>query len=150
MAGRAGRRGIDTVGHVVHCNNLFDMPSLVDYKTVLNGQPQKLVSKYHISYSGILTQLRDTTTTTPVNRITVGDIESFVQKSMLASELNHRQKSQESILAVLSQEYEKKKAQFESNVAVQEKCKQFVQCKDTLKIDFLSQKKRKEVEKELS
>jgi len=150
MAGRAGRRGIDTVGHVVHCNNLFDMPSLVDYKTVLNGQPQKLVSKYHISYSGILTQLRDTTTSTPVNRITVGDIESFVQKSMLASELNERQKSQESILAVLSQEYEKKKAQFESNVVFQEKCKQFVQCKDTLKIDFLSHKKRKEVEKELA
>ena len=26
MAGRAGRRGIDTIGHVVHCNNLFHLP----------------------------------------------------------------------------------------------------------------------------
>ena len=24
MAGRAGRRGIDTIGHVIHCNNLFN------------------------------------------------------------------------------------------------------------------------------
>ena len=25
MSGRAGRRGIDTIGHVVHCNNLFEI-----------------------------------------------------------------------------------------------------------------------------
>ena len=29
MAGRAGRRGIDTVGHVIHCNNLFRMPEFI-------------------------------------------------------------------------------------------------------------------------
>lgn len=33
MAGRAGRRGLDTVGHVIHCNNLFrENYSLFDYK----------------------------------------------------------------------------------------------------------------------
>ena len=32
MAGRAGRRGIDTVGHVIHCNNIFEMPSFNEYK----------------------------------------------------------------------------------------------------------------------
>ena len=35
MAGRAGRRGIDTVGHVVHCNNLFPLPRDYDYKLIL-------------------------------------------------------------------------------------------------------------------
>ena len=50
MAGRAGRRGIDTVGHVVHCNNLFELPSLPEYKEILCGKPQKLVSKFKMSY----------------------------------------------------------------------------------------------------
>ena len=35
MAGRAGRRGIDTVGHVVHCNNLFELPVMTEYKNIL-------------------------------------------------------------------------------------------------------------------
>ena len=59
MAGRAGRRGIDTVGHVVHCNNLFDTPMLSDYKLILGGKPQQLVSKYHISYSLILNLIKN-------------------------------------------------------------------------------------------
>ena len=32
MAGRAGRRGIDTIGHVIHCNNLFNIPDVTTYK----------------------------------------------------------------------------------------------------------------------
>jgi superfamily II RNA helicase len=50
MAGRAGRRGIDTVGHVIHCNNLFDLPPLSTYKEILCGKPQKLVSKFQLYY----------------------------------------------------------------------------------------------------
>ena len=34
-AGRAGRRGLDTIGHVVHCNNMFDLPSSNEYKDIL-------------------------------------------------------------------------------------------------------------------
>ena len=41
MAGRAGRRGLDTVGHVIHCNNLCDPPVSVEYKNMLCGPPQK-------------------------------------------------------------------------------------------------------------
>lgn len=50
MAGRAGRRGIDTVGHVIHCNNLFELPPINIYKEVLCGKPQKLVSKFQLYY----------------------------------------------------------------------------------------------------
>jgi antiviral helicase SKI2 len=50
MAGRAGRRGIDTVGHVVHCNNLFKLPTQLEYKTILGGKPQCLQSKFKISF----------------------------------------------------------------------------------------------------
>ncbi len=58
MAGRAGRRGIDVVGHTVHLNNLFPLPSLVEYQTMLSGKPQKLVSKFKISYLFILNTLQ--------------------------------------------------------------------------------------------
>ena len=51
MAGRAGRRGLDTIGHVFHCNNLFDLPDLNTYKKMLTGPPQKLESKFKISFS---------------------------------------------------------------------------------------------------
>lgn len=59
MAGRAGRRGIDTVGYVVHCNNLFEMPYKSSYRQILSGVPQKLVSKYNISFSVILNLIKN-------------------------------------------------------------------------------------------
>lgn len=59
MAGRAGRRGIDKVGYVVHCNNLFEMPFKSTYKRILSGTPQKLTSKYNISFSVILNLIKN-------------------------------------------------------------------------------------------
>lgn len=60
MAGRAGRRGIDTVGHVVHLNNLF-FPSASEYRDLLSGKPQRLVSKFTVSYHLVLSLLTNAT-----------------------------------------------------------------------------------------
>ena len=54
MAGRAGRRGIDTVGHVIHLTNLFKNIDQLTLKTIMKGKPQTLVSKFKISYNLIL------------------------------------------------------------------------------------------------
>lgn len=54
MAGRAGRRGMDTVGHVIHLNNLFDTPYTQDYQRMLNGTPQTLISKFDITFDLVL------------------------------------------------------------------------------------------------
>ena len=74
-AGRAGRRGIDVVGHVIHCNNLFDVPSITEYKEILCGTPQTL-SNFRISYQLILHLLH-------TNR----EFGEFVTKSMMGLEL---------------------------------------------------------------
>ena len=54
MAGRAGRRGIDTIGHVIHCNNLLELPTRTEYRDILCGKAQSLISKFRISYSWVL------------------------------------------------------------------------------------------------
>lgn len=78
MAGRAGRRGIDTVGHVIHCNNLFEFPILSDYQQILCGKPQKLVSKFHIHYSMILNLIKSGKP---------AEFQSFANQSMIYNEL---------------------------------------------------------------
>lgn len=79
MAGRAGRRGIDTIGHVVHCNNLFPQPSMSQYKGILCGNPQDLVSKFNVSYSVVLNMLKQ--------KYTLTEMYDFVQKSMIYNEI---------------------------------------------------------------
>ena len=76
MAGRAGRRGIDTVGHVIHCVNLFEMPLCSDYKHLLTGPPQTLVSKFKISFQMTLGMLG-----------TGQDVLAFMEQSLLSSDI---------------------------------------------------------------
>jgi len=59
MQGRAGRRGIDTVGYVIHLHNLFRECSMstIEYKKMMNGLPQTLISKFKISYKMVISQI---------------------------------------------------------------------------------------------
>ncbi len=78
MAGRAGRRGKDTVGYVIHCNNLFrESISLLEYNQILSGKPQQLQSKFQISYALLLNLVA-------LNKI---DFTNYVNSSMLNDEL---------------------------------------------------------------
>jgi len=78
-AGRAGRLGLDKVGHVIHLNNLFRDVDSVTYKTMMNGKPQKLTSKFKISYNLLLNLLDigDTNLVTFASRsMSTGDIDA--------------------------------------------------------------------------
>jgi superfamily II RNA helicase len=76
MSGRCGRRNIDTCGYVIHCNNLFETPSLMDYKEILCGKPQKLLSKFHISYETIINLVKNEQS-----------METFIEKSLINDEI---------------------------------------------------------------
>lgn len=81
-AGRAGRLGLDTVGHVIHLNNLFRSVDSVSYKTMMNSKPQTLTSKFKISYNLIL------------NLLDIGDknLTQFSSRSMITGDLDNQMK----------------------------------------------------------
>ena len=88
MAGRAGRRGLDKVGHVIHLHNLFEPPTHSEYKTMLSGKPQTLKSKFSIDYRMVLRILQQDHIDTSIQQI-----KEFIQHSMFNSEFEKQSAS---------------------------------------------------------
>ena len=84
MAGRAGRRGLDTVGHVFHCVNLLELPSVTEYRHLLTGPPQTLTSKFKISFNLALSMLN-----------AKQDMVAFMAQSMLSADIRNEVKGYE-------------------------------------------------------
>ena len=88
-AGRAGRRGIDEKGYVIHANNLFhnnSYPSLYEYKNIMNGKPAQLNSKMNINFIIVL------------KIISSGkNINDFIENSMMIQEISNEKNQLEVI-----------------------------------------------------
>jgi superfamily II RNA helicase len=139
MAGRAGRRGLDTVGNVIHCANLFDLPSTSTYKELLSGRPQTLTSKFKLYYPMILNWLSRTGRPGSID-----DFVEFAEDSMLQTEMR-------AIQGGLEREIRDLEANHESVFA-------FIQTpRETLaeyfdlesRLAFAANKRRKEIEAEM-
>lgn len=92
LSGRAGRRGIDTVGNVIHLNNIFKNMEYFDYKKMMSGKPQSLVSKFKISYNLLL------------NLINIGNtnFEDFIKGSMITEQIDAYTKQLTDDISVLT------------------------------------------------
>jgi len=135
-AGRAGRRGLDTIGYVVHCNNLFDISSVTDYKSVMSGIPQKLVSKYHVSYGLILNLLKNGKS---------GCFHEFSEKSMVQNEIERTVNNEKNAYYVLYEKMRKKRETIEMARTPRAVCNEYIELEKSAKNSV--NKKRKDAEK---
>jgi superfamily II RNA helicase len=139
MAGRAGRRGLDKIGYVVHLNNLFPIPTMTEYKQILCGKPQQLISKFHINYGLILNLIKNGRTT---------DFHLFSEKSMIQNELVQHILNQESLMKDLGEKNEKKSMSITMLKTPYDICLRYKELEDSH--TKLVNKKRKDAEREMS
>ena len=137
MAGRAGRRGLDTLGYVFHLNNLFRDTNVMAYKTMMNGKPQTLKSKFKISYNLLL------------NLIDIGetDYSCFAKRSMMQGDIEGQARGLNSEIDKCKQEVDRLNLSIDTMRTprdIVEKYQDLQQNKDKY-----ANKKRKEMEKEI-
>jgi len=138
MAGRAGRRGLDKVGNVIHLNNLFKNMNLLDYKKIMCGKPQTLTSKFKISYNLIL------------NLIDVGDknFTEFAKRSMIQSDIDAELGKIYYKMADLQSEIEKSKETINYLKTPKYILEEYIELSS--KLPKSTNKKRKDIEKRMN
>lgn len=123
MAGRAGRRGIDTRGLVWILGNLVDIGSANECKQVLTGAPQALSSKFKISIQlalhilsagGSINEIKNFTETSLMNTAIKDEVDLYNEESCkLQKDLDIKQNMIEQVTKVplsIMTEYAEKKA----------------------------------------
>jgi superfamily II RNA helicase len=136
-AGRAGRLGIDVVGHVIHLNNLFKNVQLNNYKLMMNGSPQLLMSKFKISYNFILNMLSINNT----------NLIHFCNKSMITNELDSQMKELYYKISNLNLEMDKIKDYVSKLKTPIDVIKEYINLNNNKFINV--NKKRKEIDKKI-
>jgi superfamily II RNA helicase len=136
-AGRAGRLGLDKIGHVIHLNNLFRNVDSVSYKAMMNGKPQTLTSKFKISYNLLL------------NLIDIGDnnLVNFAKKSMITGDLDNQMKKIYYEISKNNTELDNMKEYYNISRTPREIIEEYVELQN--KKPYAVNKKRKEIERTL-
>lgn len=81
MSGRAGRRGLDTVGNVILLPQIFtDTLDRTEFKSLMLGNPQTIKSKFYVDENLILDSVRR-------NNLDLTKIGDFVRKTLMSSEV---------------------------------------------------------------
>ena len=136
-AGRAGRLGLDKIGHVIHLNNLFRNVDFISYKTMMNGKPQKLQSKFKISYNMILNLLD----------MEDNNLIHFAKKSMITSELDSQIGQISSEISTTMREIDNIKLYYSNLNTPREIVEEYIEIEN--KKSYIVNKKRKEIERRI-
>ncbi len=109
MSGRAGRRGIDTVGHVILLTNLYEPLETTEMKKLLYSPPKVLKSKFKMGYSLLLHE---------------GD-RSMVEKSLMMVDIQKQ-------VDTAGQEIERLARLMDENVYDLDLITEYIQCEEKL------------------
>ncbi|MDC0142096.1 DEAD/DEAH box helicase, partial [bacterium] len=136
MAGRAGRRGLDTKGTVIHLNNLFDNPEFSEYSRIMCGTPQHLESKLQIGFQLVLTMLSKNE-----------DIKQFVDKSMLQLSIEKETSNYSKEIDILREKIKKCEEQYKYFKSPKEVIDEYISLKR--KFAMSNNKKKKQLKKRI-
>jgi superfamily II RNA helicase len=141
MAGRAGRRGLDTVGNVIHCCNMFAMPSVQDYRQMLSGNSQHFTSKFKLGYNEVLNMM-------PTDGDINDGIASYVKGSMLYLDIESEQQEIKSEIDIQEIAYTKMTEKYNSvKLTPDSVIVDYLANKEAVKT--LSNKKRRRMEQDI-
>ena len=138
IAGRAGRRGIDEVGKVWLCCNLFDLPPVYDLQNMLSGKPQTLTSKFKISYTICLNNVASSE----------NNVIDFVNRSMIINDIESEIKNYDKTISDIETILERKTLTYNNIRTNQEIMSEYINHKN--KIGNLSNKERKKTARNIS
>uniref|UniRef100_A0A6C0D2M0 Helicase n=1 Tax=viral metagenome TaxID=1070528 RepID=A0A6C0D2M0_9ZZZZ len=136
MSGRAGRRNIDTIGHVILLTNLYEPLESTAYYKLFNSTPKVLKSKFKISYDLAL-QIKNE-----------DDICKFIEKSMMYEDIIADIHYNKKIVSELEVELKKQESETALNDITISKCKKYIQLKEDLSIS--KNKARRQILNEIS
>jgi antiviral helicase SKI2 len=91
MAGRAGRRNIDTIGNVILLTNLYEPPDINYYYKITNSSPKVLKSKFKIGYNLVLHN----------EQFNKEQMIEFVNKSLMTKDIIHEMNQAEDSIKLL-------------------------------------------------
>ena len=139
-AGRAGRRGKDTVGHVFHLNSLFEMPTEHEYQQIMCNRGDVLRSKYSIDLKTVLNMSNESSKTS--------EISDHISKSMMGFEICSEISELKKELDENVEKHDKLTISLQSLQTPKEDLDKYVDKKEI--VDNCSNKQRKKIQRELS
>jgi superfamily II RNA helicase len=131
MAGRAGRRGIDEVGYVIHLSTMMreGIPQTMDYMKIISGRPQTLQSKFVVTPMTVLSMYNDNS--------------SKVKHTMMMDELRDEIKSQKITIQKYKEQLENVSRDKEIDTNMKRQLDEYVKLERSL--TFMKPKKKKSV-----